>query len=59
MLFRSFSAPEYLPEWGEFTGKIAGQELQSYLLKKQTAEKTMNNISTYLENANAKYNKKQ
>lgn len=54
-----FSAPEYLPEWGEFTGKIAGQELQSYLLKKQTAEKTMNNISTYLENANAKYNKKQ
>ncbi|HEY8888782.1 MAG TPA: sugar ABC transporter substrate-binding protein [Clostridium sp.] len=53
-----FSAPEYLPEWGEFTGKIAAQELQSYLLKKQTAQETMNNISTYLENANAKYNKK-
>ncbi|MGV8984054.1 ABC transporter substrate-binding protein [Clostridium sp.] len=53
-----FSAPEYLPEWGEFTGKVAGQELQAYLLKKQTAKETMDNISTYLENANNNYNKK-
>ncbi|WP_291636917.1 sugar ABC transporter substrate-binding protein [Clostridium sp.] len=53
-----FSAPEYLPEWGEFTGKIAGQELQGYLLEKQTPQETMDNISTYLETANNKYNKK-
>lgn len=53
-----FYAPEFLPEWGEFTGKVAGDELQAYLLKKQTAQETMNNISTYLENAYAKYNKK-
>ncbi|MCJ7689549.1 MAG: sugar ABC transporter substrate-binding protein, partial [Clostridiaceae bacterium] len=53
-----FYGPEYLPEWGEFTSKIVVEQLQGYLLKKQTAEETLDYISTYLETANDKYNKK-
>lgn len=53
-----FSHPQYLPEWGQFFAKESVTELQNYLLKKQTAEETMNKWATYLENAYKKYNKK-
>ena len=53
-----FNRPLYLPEWGQFFAGESVNELQSCLLKKQTAEETMNKWATYLEDAYKKYNKK-
>lgn len=50
-----YSHPSYLPEWGEFYASVAVDEVQGFLLKDQTAEETMNNISDYLEEAQANY----
>lgn len=50
-----YNHPDYLPEWGEFYNTISVNELQSYLLGEQTAKETLDNISEYLETAQANY----
>lgn len=52
-----FTHPQYLPEWGQFFAKESVTGLQNYLLKKQTAEETMNKWAAYLEDSYSKYNK--
>lgn len=53
-----FTHPQYLPEWGQFFTKETVTGMQNYLLKKQTAEETMNKWADYLEAAYKKYNNK-
>ncbi|KIL37678.1 hypothetical protein SD71_03555 [Cohnella kolymensis] len=47
---------DYLPEQSTFIGTFAKDEVQKYLLNKQSAEDTLKNLNEFLVNAQKKYN---